>query len=213
MDTDRCGMNAASSARRTVRRMSRQYRKVETNVPSTIWVVVSLMKLWSRRGPSCDDVSDRVTRVMEKTTPVMVIIDPATVPQNGGRSLGITGEDPVQAKHRPVLHRLIERDAYEGHRHSACGHDCRDEPETGPDAIPVLENLRSHDAGTSVIRTILLQPTFALRGHRRAKRRPNRPAIFPRRAPPAPPGAPPRIPPLPPATTGSAWRGCGVRAA
>src|SRR5665811_1717306 len=63
-----------------VRSTSKQYRKVATNVPSTIWVLVSRMKLRSKRGPSCDEVRDRATRVIEKTTPAMVIIDPAMAP-------------------------------------------------------------------------------------------------------------------------------------
>ena len=50
-----------------------------TNVPSTTWLVVSRMKLRSRRGPNCDDASDSATRVIEKTTPAMVIIEPAIV--------------------------------------------------------------------------------------------------------------------------------------
>ena len=48
-------------------------------VPSTTWVVVFGMKLRSKRGPSCEEVSDRATSVIEKTTPVIVIIDPVTV--------------------------------------------------------------------------------------------------------------------------------------
>ena len=49
-------------------------------VPSTTWLLVSRMKLRSSRGPNCDEASDRATRVREKTTPAMVIIEPATVP-------------------------------------------------------------------------------------------------------------------------------------
>jgi hypothetical protein len=36
--------------------------------------------LRSRRGPSCDEASERATKVIEKTTPAIVIIDPAMAP-------------------------------------------------------------------------------------------------------------------------------------
>lgn len=38
------------------------------------------MKLRSKRGPSWDEASERVTNVIEKTTPATVIIDPAMIP-------------------------------------------------------------------------------------------------------------------------------------
>ncbi len=50
------------------------------NVPRTTCVAESRMKLRSRRGPSWDEASDRATNVIEKTTPAMVIIDPAMIP-------------------------------------------------------------------------------------------------------------------------------------
>ena len=50
------------------------------NVPRTTCVMRSRMKLRSRRGPSWDEVSERATNVIEKTTPAMVIIDPAMTP-------------------------------------------------------------------------------------------------------------------------------------
>jgi len=50
------------------------------NVPRTTCVVESRIKLRSRRGPSWEEVSDRATKVIEKTTPAMAIIDPATIP-------------------------------------------------------------------------------------------------------------------------------------
>ena len=55
--------------------------KVEMKVPMTTWLVVSRMKLRSRRGPNCEEASVSATRVSEKTTPAMVIMDPAMVPR------------------------------------------------------------------------------------------------------------------------------------
>lgn len=53
--------------------------KVAIKVPRSAWVPVSRMKLPRRRGPNWDEVSERTTIVMEKTTPAVVIMEPATV--------------------------------------------------------------------------------------------------------------------------------------
>ena len=37
------------------------------------------MKLRSIRGPNCEEASESATRVIEKTTPAMVTIEPAMV--------------------------------------------------------------------------------------------------------------------------------------
>ena len=79
MVTERWGTKVGSVVRRMVRRTSRQYKKVAMNVPRTNWVAVSRMKLRRSRGPNCEDASERATKVSEKTTPAMVIIDPAMV--------------------------------------------------------------------------------------------------------------------------------------
>jgi hypothetical protein len=50
------------------------------NVPRTTCVVESRMKTRNRRGPSWDEASERATSVIEKTTPAIVIIDPAMTP-------------------------------------------------------------------------------------------------------------------------------------
>ena len=48
-------------------------------MPITTWLIASRMKLRRSRGPNCEEASVRAIKVSEKTTPAMVIIEPATV--------------------------------------------------------------------------------------------------------------------------------------
>jgi len=79
--TDACGTNAGAASTRSwiVRRTSKQYMKVATNVPSTTWLPLSRMNVRRRRGPNCADAWVRAAMVIEKTTPATVMTDPATV--------------------------------------------------------------------------------------------------------------------------------------
>jgi hypothetical protein len=64
--------------------------KLATNVPRTNWILLSRMKFRSRRGPNCEDARLRATMVMEKVTPVTVIMDAAMVDKIDRAPSGLT---------------------------------------------------------------------------------------------------------------------------
>ena len=83
------------------------YKKVEMNTPNTVWLIRSLINPSNSLGPYWEEANERTTIVIEKTTPAIVIIEPAIVERT---ALALSA--PAEKNNQELKLKWLERFEY-----------------------------------------------------------------------------------------------------